>query len=136
MNNAALEQKILEEQNLAAQRVLDHILTAKQADAEQACADRAAAITAAIDRHRASVERITAANPDRYSEVNTACVMDHAMLLLATAAIKAEVEADKAYDHIAQKRADKQLRFDEMETSKKIQGDEDDDKAVTRSELR
>ena len=136
INNAALEQKILEEQNLAAQKVLGHILAAKEADARQAYADRAAAITAAIDRHRASVERIIAANPDRYSDVNTASVMDHASMLMATRAIEVEVEADQAYDIKAQKRADKQLRFDEMKTSQKVQGSDDGDKAVTRNELK
>ena len=57
-------------------------------------------------------------------------------MLMATRAIEVEVEADQAYDIKAQKRADKQLRFDEMKTSQKVQGSDDGDKAVTRNELK
>ena len=136
VNNAALEQKIVEEQHAAAQKILSLILSAKQADAKQAYADRAEALTLACDGHKASVQRIVAANPGRYAEVNIAAVMEHATVILASKAIEAEVATDLAYDNVARKRADKQLAFQEMSASKQTLGDEDGDKPVTRSELR
>ena len=136
VNNAALEQKIVEAQNVAAQKILSLILTAKQADAKQAYADRAEALTLALDGHKASVQRIVAANPGRYDEANIAAVMEHATVILASKSIEAEVATDLAYDNVARKRADKQLAFQEMSASKQTLGDEDGDKPVTRSELK
>jgi hypothetical protein len=134
VNNAALEQKIVEEQNAAAQKILSLILSAKEADAKQAYADRAEALTLACDGHKASLQRIVAANPSRYTEVNMSAVMEHATVILASKAIEAEVATDLSYDNVARKRADKQLAFQEMSASK--QTDEDGDRPVTRSELK
>ena len=63
------------------------------------------------------MERVLAANPDRYTDVNTAAVMDHASVILASLAITTEVNTDLAYDRKAQARADKQLSFQEKEAS-------------------
>ena len=115
--NAALEQKNVEEQNAAAQLCLQHILDAKLADASAAYKKRADALNTAIDRHQASLERILSANPDRYADVNTAAVMGTAVHILASLAIKAEVDADLTYDVQAQTRADKKLAFQAKEKS-------------------
>ena len=52
INNAALEQLIIDEQNLAAQKCLQHIKDAKEADAKLAYSERGAAISTALERHR------------------------------------------------------------------------------------
>jgi hypothetical protein len=119
--NAALEQLILDEQNLAAQKCLQHIKDAKEADAQLAYSERGAAITRALDRHQASVERMLTANSDRYIDVNGAAVMEHATVILASLSITAEVNADLAYDRKAQARADKQLLFTEKLAAEKTQ---------------
>jgi hypothetical protein len=102
VTNAALEQKIIADQNAAAQLCLQHILDAKIADAALAYDERAAAIQQAVEAHEASVERILEANPVRYQCVSSAEAMNVATAELAKLAIQAEVEADRAYDYKAQ----------------------------------
>ena len=121
VTNAALEQLILDAQNLVAQRYLKHIKGAKEADAQLAYNERGAAITKALDRHQASVERVLSTNPDRYNDVNAAAVMKNVTATLVSIAITTEVDADLAYDKKAQARADKQLAFTEREAVDKTQ---------------
>ena len=128
--NAALEQKIIADQNAAAQLVLQHILDAKIADAALAYDERAAAIQQAVKTHEASVERILAANPVRYQCVSSAEAMNVATVELAKLAIQAEVEADLAYDYKAQARALKKLAFQEKAAAADTVSTEDDSAAM------
>ena len=109
--NATLEQLIIADQNAAAQLCLQHILDAKLTDATLAYGERAEALQLALDTHKASLERIPAANPGRYHDVNPAEAIELATIELVNVAIQAEVEVDLAYGHKAQARALKKLAF-------------------------
>ena len=70
-----------QEQNLAARNCMQHTKDPKEADAKLAYDERGAAISHALDKHQASVERVLAANPDRYIDVNAAAVVEHTAVI-------------------------------------------------------
>lgn len=93
--NASFSEKIKKVQIEATVDAMREMLEAKEANADQHRNDRCTALSQAVERHRAMVERMVSANPDRYvHDVDVGQAVDEATEALAHAVIEAEYRAD------------------------------------------
>ena len=134
-SNATHAAKIKELQIDSVVAIMQQMQLAKNDDLERHKRDKTEHIDDAIAEMKASIERITTTNPERYDVLDREAVLDQARIHISIASIEAEVKADKRYDAKAKEIAEKQLAHELRQRQSEQETLEQQNTTITAADL-